>query len=315
MLRLIVNADDFGLTRGINRAILQSHQEGIVTSTTLMGNGAAFGEAVVLLRALPQSRRLSVGCHIVLVDGSPVAPPHLVPTLLDPHASSPTFRGKLWKFALAAMRGKLSSHEVETEASAQIGSLLNAGIEISHVDCHKHTHMFPAVLEGVLRAAVANGIHAIRNPFEPSFARPAKLVFGRKNAMRAAETAVLNQAYVRQFRKKVAEYGLATTDGSLGVTVTGALDANSFADTIGSLPASGTYEFVCHPGYNDSELAAAGTRLLESRETELAVLRSPQTRQLLDSARVKLANFWDLEAHDESNPAASNPMPWNEPTL
>lgn len=308
VLRLIVNADDLGLTRGVNRAILQSHQEGIVTSATLMANVPAFAEAVGLVQAFRQTHQLSVGCHIVLVDGSPISPPAAIPTLLDPATPTPAFRKKLWKFALAAIRGKISSRDVETEASAQISRLLHAGIEVSHVDCHKHAHMFPAVLEGVLRAAAAHGIRAVRNPFEPSFARPAKLAFDSTNAIRSAETWLLNRAYARQFRKQVSEYGLATTDGSIGVTVTGALNAVSFADTVRGLPADGIYEFVCHPGYNDAELAAAGTRLLDARETELAILRSPQARQLLSSAKVQLINYWDLASRAESNPAASNPM-------
>ena len=303
MLRLIVNADDFGLTAGVNRAILQCHTQGIVTSATLMANASAFTDAVAMAH---QSPDLGVGCHLVLVDGTPLAPTASIPSLLEPASPTSGFRRKLWKFALAAVRGKISSHEVEIEASAQIARLLQAGIQVSHVDCHKHTHMFPAVLEGVLRAAANHGIRAIRNPFEPSFARPAAV--SRRNAIRSAETAILRQAYVQPFRNLVTQYGFVTTDGSLGVTVTGTLNPDSFDQTIRALPPDGTYELVCHPGYNDADLAAAGTRLLQSREIERAVLSSPQTRQLLDSAHITLTNFFDLLHPPESNPAPSNPM-------
>jgi len=67
--RLIVNADDFGFTSGVNRAIVEAHTQGVVTSSTLMANGDAFAEAVQLAATVPQ---LSVGCHVVLIDGQPV---------------------------------------------------------------------------------------------------------------------------------------------------------------------------------------------------------------------------------------------------
>ena len=304
VLRLIVNADDLGLTRGVNRAIVQSHQQGIVTSATLMANAPAFSDAVALLQTVPT---LSVGCHLVLVDGTPLAPSNSIPSLLDPDASAPSFRKKLWKFALAAARGKISSREVEAEASAQIQKLLQAGVPISHVDCHKHAHMFPAVLEGVLRAANAHGIRAIRNPFEPAFARPAAVKLGAKNAIRSAESALLSRQYSRMFRVRVSRYGLTTTDGSIGVTVTGSLDLQRFTESLRNAPAVGTYEFVCHPGYNDVELANAGTRLVQSRETELTLLCSPEARKLV--ANAELIQFSNLASAPESNLPASHPMP------
>jgi chitin disaccharide deacetylase len=311
VLRLIVNADDLGLTSGVNRAILQSNRDGIVSSATLMANARALPEAVSLLQSTSayRERKLGIGCHIVLIDGSPLSPPQSISTLLDPDSKAPRFRSKMWKFALAAARGNISVKDVETEASTQIRELLDAGIELSHVDCHKHSHMFPAILEGVLRAAKTHGIGAIRNPFEPSFARPFRLATSGKNAVRSAETALLNAAYAKQFRRKVREYGLNTTDGSIGVTVTGTLNAQAFQATVRNLPADGVYEFVCHPGYNDAELASAGTRLLQSRETELSVLCSKEARQALEESGTELINFWDLVAAAESNHAASHPMP------
>ncbi len=310
MPRLIVNADDLGLTPGVNRAIVQAFQRGIVTSATLMANAPAFSEAVSLLSVLPeyQSRELSIGCHIVLVDGTPLSPPETIPSLLDPAESSPRFYKKLWKFALASVRGKISAREVELEASAQVQRLQRSGVAVSHLDCHKHSHMFPPVLEGVLRAAATHGIRCIRNPFEPSFARSSRIKFSG-NALRSAETALLNQRYARVFREAVQSHGLFSTDGCVGVTVTGSLDLNLFAETIRTLPREGSYEFLCHPGYNDNDLSSAGTRLLQSRETELAALCSPEAREELKSAHVEIINFWNLVTGAESKPVISHPMP------
>ena len=306
MTRLIVNADDLGLTRGVNRAIFRAQKDGIVTSATLMANANAFDDAVAGLGAM-SARALSVGCHIVLVDGTPLSASPAIPSLLDSEQEA-RFRRKFWKFALAASRGLISAQEVETEATAQIRKIQQAGIEVSHLDCHKHAHMFPAVLEGVLRAAATTGVGAIRNPFEPGFARPAAVMFSGKNAIRSAETALLHRKYARQFREMVQQHGLVTTDGSIGVTVTGALDLKLFAESLRHLPTTGTYEFVCHPGYNDANLAAAGTRLLQSRETELSVLCSEEARAILRARNVELISFWRLPASPESKPTVSHPM-------
>jgi hopanoid biosynthesis associated protein HpnK len=294
--RLIVNADDLGLTRGVNRAILQAHREGIVTSATLMANSAAVEEAV----ALAQESQLSVGCHIVLVDGRPLSAPDTIRTLLDGDG----FRKKLWKLAYASVAGSISVHEVEQEAALQIRALQKAGVQVSHVDCHKHAHMFPSVLEGVLRAAKLTGVPYIRNPFEPRFARKAA-----KDPKRSAETALLHWRYAETFRESVAAAGLRTTNGSVGVTATGTLNDTTFAAIVRALPAEGTFEFVCHPGYNDADLAKASTRLRKSRELELATLCSPEAREVLQSANVELTNYRKLYAEGESKPAVSHPMP------
>ncbi len=307
MLRLIVNADDLGLTRGVNRAILQTHRRGIVTSATLMANAPAFEEAVtaVLASSEYETGKLGIGCHIVLIDGMPLSAPDKVRTLLAADSGAPKFRRKLWKFALAAISGGISVDEIALEATAQIRKLQNSGLEIDHIDCHKHTHMFPGVLEGVLRAARETGVKAIRNPFEPSFARK----FPNRDRARAWETALLNRMWSAKFRDAVEKAGITTTLGSLGVTATGTLTSEQFAQIARNLPSDGTYEFVCHPGYNDPDLASAGTRLLESRQVELDILCSPSTREPLHSSQVKLVNFRDLVATPESNLDAVHPMP------
>ena len=142
--RLIINADDLGLTSGVNRGILESHRDGVVTSTTLMACGARFDEAAGLAAQAP---RLSVGCHVVLVDGSPVLSAEQVSSLLA-SASPPSFRVSLVHFACLAAAGRLNQEQIENEVTAQIQKLQAAGISVSHLDSHKHTHMFPVVLQG-----------------------------------------------------------------------------------------------------------------------------------------------------------------------
>ena len=288
MPRLIINADDFGLTAGVNRAIVEAHRRGVVTSATLMANSRAFDEAVRLVQAEP---RLSVGCHVVLVDGKPVLPAARVASLLAADTrSGARFRTALSGFALAAVRGRLREDEIEAEVTAQIRKLQAAGIAVTHLDTHKHAHMFPAVLRPLLRAARACGVGAVRNPFAP--VKPlalAQLLRRPPLWTRYSEVKMLRR-YAAGFRRSVAEAGMTTTDGTLGIVVTGALDTTLFAAIVGSLP-EGTWEFVCHPGYNDGDLGQVKTRLRASRRKELEVLTSEAAREALTARGVELIPY------------------------
>ncbi|HTV65067.1 MAG TPA: ChbG/HpnK family deacetylase [Bryocella sp.] len=294
MRRLIVNADDFGLTSGVNRAIAQAHEHGIVTSTTLMANSRAFAGAVEVARSAAGDRPLSVGCHIVLMDGEPLLPSEKVPTLLDPgNNDARRFRDSLNDFVIASFRHKLNPDEIEAEASAQIGRIQAAGIQPTHFDTHKHAHMFPAVLRPLLRAAKAHDLPAVRNPFGQVWPLPlSNLLRTRQVWKRFAQLNVLRKLG-GTFRAEVAAHGLRTTDGSLGVLATGSLDLKLFTAMIDNMP-EGTWEFVCHPGYNDAELEGVRTRLRQSREQELALLTSPEARDLLARRSIQLISYREL---------------------
>ena len=290
MRRLIVNADDFGFTTGVNRAIAEAHSRGIVTSSTLMANGAAFAGAVELAKTLP---RLSVGCHVVLIDGEPVLDAKQLPSLTVP-AASPRFRDGLKTFAARALAGRIAADEVAAEAAAQIRKIQAAGITISHFDTHKHTHIFPRILRPLLRAVSACGVRALRNPFGPRLPLRSSQFLARPNLWtRWAEVRVLRR-FAGKFREAVDREGFVTTDGTLGIEVTGSLDETLFQAIAASIP-EGTWEFVCHPGYNDADLQAARTRLRESREEELRVLTLPAARSVLSEAGIELISYGDLK--------------------
>lgn len=289
MRRLIVNADDFGFTSGVNRGIVEAHTDGIVTSATLMANGPAFEEAVALAKTIP---RMSVGCHVVLIDGQPLLGASKLPTLTAARNGG-QFPDSLKMFAARALTGRLDSDEIEAEATAQIHKLQLAGTSVSHVDTHKHTHLFTSVLRPLLRAARACGVQAVRNPFGPHRSLRSGELLVRPNLWtRYAEVRVL-QALAGRFRHTVKEGGFTTTDGTLGVVVTGALDEKLFRHIAAIVP-KGTWEFVCHPGYNDEELQRANTRLRLSRETELRVLTMPEVRELLADSEIELISYRDL---------------------
>jgi predicted glycoside hydrolase/deacetylase ChbG (UPF0249 family) len=284
--RLIVNADDFGFTPGVNRAIVEAHTLGIVTSSTLMANGPAFGEATQMAKA---SSTLSVGCHIVLIDGEPVLDPSRLSTI----TRSRKFRDGLKTFAARALTRRMNAGEIESEARAQIQKIQSAGIAVSHIDTHKHTHIFPQILRPLLRAARGCGVRALRNPFGPRFPLRSSQLLSQPNLWtRFAELRILSR-FAGQFRRAVDREGFATPDGTLGIEVTGTLDERLFQAISQSIP-DGTWEFVCHPGYNDADLAAAKTRLRESRELELKVLTMPAAREVLAQAGVQLISYRDL---------------------
>jgi hopanoid biosynthesis associated protein HpnK len=277
--RLIVNADDFGLTRGVNRAVLELHHGGVLSSATLMARAAAAAEAIKMARA---SASLSVGCHVVLVDGEPALPPGDLPTLCDQRTG--LFCQGLGGFAPRALAGKIQAAEIEAEAAAQIALLQGSGLCLTHVDTHKHTHMFPVVLRALLRAARAAGIGAVRNPFEPAWSRRAT---PGAPLLRRMEVALLHQLEPT-FRRIVAEAGFTTTDGALGVLATGTLDAATVLSLLMHAP-EGTWELVTHPGYNDEELALVRTRLRQSRETEreaLAAVSAVDGLELISFAKL-----------------------------
>jgi chitin disaccharide deacetylase len=256
--RLIVNADDFGMAPGVNRGILELHAAEVLTSATLMARAAGTEEAINMALAMPT---LGVGCHIVLVDGTPASNPRSIPTLID--STTGALYPSLGAYLKRLYTARIRAAEIEAEAAAQIALLQSYGLRLTHVDTHKHIHMFPQVLRPVLRAARAAGIRAVRNPFEPLWSINATAVAPE---MRRAEVLLLRRLEPR-FRRIVAQEGFVTTDGSIGVLATGTLNLSVVHALISAMP-EGTFEFVSHPGYRDEVLSRANTRLLESREIE-----------------------------------------------
>jgi chitin disaccharide deacetylase len=277
--RLIVNADDFGLTSGVNRAILELHRSGVLTSTTLMARAKASDEAIEMAKATPS---LAVGCHIVLADGEPILPASKIPTLVEPRTGC--FPAAIGTFVARLLARRIKPAEIEAETCAQIEYLRAKGVVMTHIDTHKHTHMFPSVLRPVLRAARSCGITAVRNPFEPRWAIRAA---NGAAWLRLAEVSALR--WLEPIcRRIIVEEGFATTDGTVAVAGTGALDRAMMCTLLAQLP-DGTWELVTHPGYNDADLDCIRTRLRASRDVERAALQTIQ-----QFAAIELVSFADL---------------------
>lgn len=279
---LIVNADDFGLTSGVNRAIIELHRAGVVTSASLMARAGATGEAIDLS---VRTRTLGVGCHVVLVDGEPVLSPDQIPTLVDSRTGN--FPVSLGTFLTRLFTGRIRTAEIEAEAGAQIDFLQQRGVRLTHIDTHKHAHVFPAVLRPVLRAARTRGIRAIRNPFEPQWSSRAT---NRAPWMRLAQVGALR--WLEPVCRRILDgEGFVTTDGTIAIAGTGVLDAATLRALLLSLP-SGTWELVTHPGYSDADLDRVRTRLHASRDVERAALIA-----LKEFPDLKLVSFAELHPH------------------
>lgn len=257
--RLIVTADDFGLTEGVNRAIVRAHREGIVTSASLMVNGAAAEDAVALARQYPT---LDIGLHLNLTN-------------------------KPFSLALSA-----PPKDLEQKVRSQIETAVRTGLNISHLDGHKHVHVIPAVMSIIRRVAPEYGIQAIRtmNTRTPDL----KSLLRRHANSRSA---ILNQYMLatgaRLVWRLTSKGAFSGPDCFYGVTETGFLDLSALSAIIQGLR-PGTHEVMCHPGYVDTGLRKTPTRLLEQRERELEVVTSRQIVNLVKEAGVQLVSYRDL---------------------
>lgn len=282
MRALIVNADDFGLTKGVNRAIIELHSAGLVTSTSLMARARATEEAIEFAIRTPM---LGVGCHVVLVDGEPILPPDRIPTLVE--AKTGNFPNSLVTFLRRLFTGRINMNELEAEIRAQITFLQQRGVRLTHVDTHKHTHVFDAVLRPLLGAARSAGIWAVRNPFEPGWSTRTTR---RAHWMRLAQVGALRWMEPGA-RRMIEKGGFATTSGTVAVAGTGILDTKTLRAVLRNLP-NGAWELVTHPGYNDADLERVRTRLRGTRDVEREALSA-----IKEFPAIELRSFADLERH------------------
>jgi predicted glycoside hydrolase/deacetylase ChbG (UPF0249 family) len=282
-----VNADDLGWTEGVNRGIAEAHRNGIVTSASLLANGAAFASGVELARTTPA---LGVGVHLNLSDGEPVAEPELVTSLLNHRGE---LEGKPENLLLRLARRSVLLNEIEQEWDAQIRKVRDVGIEPTHLDGHRHVHMLPGLFEIALRLAKKHGIAAVRISHEESSLRAA-LSSGAKQkgtvVMRQGVQARGLKMLARDAREQADRAGIAAADYFCGIAQTGELTQEGVARLLEILP-EGTTELMCHPGYVDADLAKSGTRLQASRQAEVDILTNTEVRNLVASQGIRLIDY------------------------
>jgi predicted glycoside hydrolase/deacetylase ChbG (UPF0249 family) len=281
--RLIINADDFGISRSVNDGILEAARAGGITSTSLMVNLPDSADAVARARQCPG---ISVGLHFNLTVGNAL----IGPSSLTQGTTSEFF--PLSRLLAAASLGMLDESDIERECLAQIDRMTRAGFPPTHLDSHRHVHTHPAIYPAVLRAVQARRIPHLRVPCEPLDVNAGVLGATMKKSV------LLLSANRSRRKTGVAQSAIGPAQqitGFVGISLQG---GTSFRERLFSLirdlPA-GTTELMTHPGYPDSGLAKRDSYTVE-REVELRVLCSTEFRELLRENRVALANFGDQTA-------------------
>jgi predicted glycoside hydrolase/deacetylase ChbG (UPF0249 family) len=294
---LIVNADDFGLSRGINEAIADAHESGTLTSVSLMANQPASEQAVSLARRLPTLR---VGIHLNLCAGRPVLPAREVPSLVrangDFHPPQQLFR-KLWRFQIAP-------GEVEKEFRAQVQWARERGIALTHADSHLHVHLYPAAVRPFVKALKREKIECIRAP---------RCSVWPVRALGAAhEGGLARRLFVQSYRTAL-QFGpfrdFSMTHSRISFRPADRRDPNAIGrcwiSALNFLP-PGNFELACHPGFMEAGFSDSD-RIAAQRVEEFRWLTSSAFRAAVERNRIQLISYSELRetSFKKTQPIAS----------
>jgi predicted glycoside hydrolase/deacetylase ChbG (UPF0249 family) len=291
---LIINADDLGYTRGVNRAVVQCVTKGLLRNATVMANGEAFQDAIDAAASMRAScERFGVGVHLVLTELSPVARPEEISDLLDDEGLLPKSPTQLFA---ALHRGKIKSRSLFRELDQQVAKVVDHGVRPTHLDSHKHVHVLPQILDVVIRIARKYSIRWIRRPFDRTSLRPmiGAVDPGKKAALcKQHLKARLIEIYRPAFLYRIRHAGMRVPDHFFGISLTGLWNERVLVQLLRQLP-TGTSEWMFHPGDCDGELRQHRTRLLREREVERDLLLSPVLEDLLNKHGVTLESYSTL---------------------
>ncbi|MFI5279538.1 MAG: carbohydrate deacetylase [Gemmatimonadales bacterium] len=272
--RLVVNADDLGLSILVNEGIEEAVRAGAVTSASLMVNTPGFDDAVRRAHAL--GPKLGVGLHFNLTTGASVAPAASVPSLVDGAGRFLSLKALLQR----ALGGGVRAQDVRVEAEAQFARLRAAGIAPTHADSHRHVHAFPAMRGALAAAAAVAGVRFVRRPIEPLWARPRGAAGVMKRALLAAAWAA----------PSAGPRPVPGTTSFRGIALLGSPSFETdLVELLDNLP-DGSTELMVHPGKNDPSVAAWDPYIAE-RAVELAALLSAPVQARLARADLALTRF------------------------
>ncbi len=280
--RLIVNADDYGYTPGVSRGILEAHLSGIVTSTSVMGNGEYAAQAVT--EALEQAPELGMGLHIVLTAGTPVSDPAAIPALVTPTGA---FHPRPDYFRRIA---DVPIEQIETEIRAQVARFQAiAGRNPDHLDSHHHsTYATAASLDAMLTVAIELNV-PIRYPFpsDADYAAEEMIRLGMVDAPNEAVNRIeAVQSLLAATPIKMPDHFFASFYGAGNVTL------GDLLNRLMDMP-EGQSELMCHPAFVDHTLRAQSA-YVDEREQEAESLMHPSARELCASQFIQLITFPEL---------------------
>jgi hopanoid biosynthesis associated protein HpnK len=243
MKAVIINGDDFGATRSINRAIISAHREGILTSASLMVNGEAFDDAVEQAKNNPN---LSVGIHLVLVQGKAVLPPVEIPDLVNSSGcfqDSPVMAG-LKYFFIKSLR-----EQVEKELKAQMEKYVSTRLKISHINSHLNTHMHPSIFKIILKLAEEFDAKNLRLTKDDLFLN---LKLDRGALVYKLFHSLTFGILAKMYRKRLIKHGFRFTDVVYGLLQSGSMNETHVSGLLNNLK-EGTCEMYFHPDSLPSE--------------------------------------------------------------
>jgi predicted glycoside hydrolase/deacetylase ChbG (UPF0249 family) len=293
---LIVNADEFGLTEGVNHGIVKVHRQGIVTSTTMVANEHAFDHA---LSVAQKERSLAIGVHLNITHGSPVLPEVRVFSLVDEEG---LFHRRK-RFLQRMVAGQIDIVHVEDEFRAQIEKVMEAGLQPSHLDSHESIHMYPAIFR-VLAGLAREFRLPVRLQDEPmsrsSFAsRAAYLRYISSEAF--AKNQVM-KALSHRYRVLLRDWGIPTSDNFLSTFNCLRKDPDNLERALTRELENlrpGVTELMVHPGFSDSLLESSldgGHEAAMLREEEVRILTDPRLREMLGQQGIRLIDYRVLMA-------------------
>ncbi len=290
--RLIINADDLGLTRGINLAVSECADAGMLRSATLMPNGPAFDDAV---KMLGRREGFGTGIHFVLTGSKPVAPAEKLHGLLGPGGLLPSGPVGLLKKIEAH---KSLRHAVRQELFAQAEKVFDSGISPTHFDSHKHVHIIPAVLDVMVEIADRFSVKWVREPFEPNGSW--RFLLDLQKGLGAKGVKQLARAWASLlarplFRSRVRRAGIKTPAGVYGISFTGLMNEHILRRLCGMLK-PGVSELMTHPGIVDDELLGLKSRLIDSRAREKDLLVSTEIKGFFEENNIRFSHFGEVDS-------------------
>lgn len=282
MISVIVNADDFGLHRGINQGIIKAHREGILSSATLMANMPGFEEAVILAH---ENSGLGIGVHLNVVRGFPLSPPERIPNLLR---SDGTFFGDVLMLRRRLRRRPELVREIEREWRSQIEKVLAADISVSHLDSEKHSHILGPLLPLAAKLAGEYGFGRIRFINELGVT---------VHPVQSFKTCYATLSCLRM-KKRLREEGILTTDRFIGIAASGRITASAMRRILNRLR-DGVTEIMVHPGFILPEMLELEKQIgsyyiNKYREQELAALLDGDLKKILSERKIRLINYHQL---------------------
>ncbi len=280
MKRLIVTGDDFGVSLLVNEAIENAHRHGILNCASLMVGAEAASDAVDRARRLSSLR---VGLHLVLADGSPILPPHMVPDLVTKEGK---FSSHLVRAGINFFFRKEARRQLEDEIRAQFQAFSNTGLQLDHVNSHHHLHLHPTVLGIILRVGRDYGMGAVRFPYEPPLLswRASRKRLGRKIFLR-----LFLWPWLTLLRKRLERAQIRSNDFLFGMNDSGCMDADLAVRFLERSPL-GVTEIYFHPEISDIHRAEED----RSRQREYEALIDPKLRRALLASGLRLIAFSDL---------------------